>query len=209
MNLHTAAATKLLGSLALALVLTMGWLFVLSPQSSALGELQTQIANAKDQNDTLRLQLISLQRQAAGLDETKRTAHALAEKFPATADQPGLFRDVTAAAGKAGIAAKDVTALTPSPPALQGADGSSGVQLPDQAATGDLARQTVTVSVGATYDRTQRFLSQLESMPRAYLITSVTVTGDDTGMFTSTITGDMFVMPPAPEPEDLDASPAP
>lgn len=202
MNLRTPMATKLLGSLALVLVAAVGWLFVLSPQSSELGEIQTRITDTRDQNDMLRLQLVSLQRQAQALGDTKAGAQALAEKFPPTADQPGLFEQVTSAAEAAGIPARDLTALTPTPPQVGTADPAQGVQLPSQSTSADLARQSVTLSVEGSYAETATLLANLETMPRAYLVTSVTVSGaTDSGGFVTTIVGDMFVMPPAPEPD--------
>jgi hypothetical protein len=62
------------------------------------------------------------------------------------------------------------------------------------------------VSVTGTYDETERLLQNLEHMPRAYLMTSVSLAGGGdgttTGEFTTTITGEMFVMPPIPDPGD-------
>ena len=43
-------------------------------------------------------------------------------------------------------------------------------------------------------------------MPRAYLINSVTLAGGDTGGYTTTVTGEMFVMPPVTDPGDLPAT---
>lgn len=198
MNLHTPAATKLIGSFALVLVAALGWLFVVSPQGTALGEVRAQIDNTRDQNQVLRVQLTKLQAQEKKLDETAADADALAQKFPPTADQPGLFKDVTQAAADAHIPARDVTALTPTPPVVGGATGADGVQLPGEGTGANLARQTVTLSVNGTYDQTQELLANLETMRRAYLINSVTVTGGETTKtFTTTIVGDMFVMPPA------------
>jgi Tfp pilus assembly protein PilO len=203
MNLRSPGATKLLGGLSLGLVAAAGWIFVLSPQTSALGEVQAQIQETKDQNDLLQLQLVVLQRQEKALPETRATADALAARFPPTADQPGLFRAVTAAAVDAGIPARDVTTLTPTPPVLGSATQTEGVQLPSESASPDLARQTVTLTVEGSYRGSQRLLANLEQMPRAYLVTSVTVTtGTDPGTFVTTVTGDMFVMPPPQRPED-------
>jgi hypothetical protein len=62
--------------------------------------------------------------------------------------------------------------------------------------------------VEGDYTSTQDLLANLEDIPRAFLIDSVTlttgeVTPADLGIsFTTTITGDMFVMPPAPDPAD-------
>jgi Tfp pilus assembly protein PilO len=77
-----------------------------------------------------------------------------------------------------------------------------------------LATQDVSVSVTGSYDETERLLQNLEHMPRAYLMTSVALSGSDSaavaadgsttsaGGFTTTITGEMFVMPPIADPGD-------
>ena len=203
MNLRTPAAAKILGSVSLVLIAGGGWLFVLGPETEALGAMQEQIVAAGDQNGLLVQQLVILQKQAADLDSTRATAQALAAKFPPTADQPGLFQQVTAAATGAGIGPKDVTALTPTPPtfgAADPADPTSGVQPVGEGAT-NVARQTLTISVEGDYAATHDLLENLEDLPRAYLINSVSLsTGEGTTSFTTTIIGDMFVMPPAKAP---------
>lgn len=199
MNLSTPGATKIVGALALLVIGAAGWMLVISPQNDALAEVHEQTQNARDQNDLLTLQLATLRKQAAELDITRETARALARKFPPTADQPGLFQQVTGAATAAGIPARDVTALTPTPPTVGAVDPATGVQ--PGASPGGLARQTVTVSVTGGYTATQDLLENLEEMPRAYLVSSVTLSsGSEGGGFTTTITGDMFVMPPAEDP---------
>lgn len=209
MNLATPSATKVVGALVLLLIAAAGWMLVIGPKNDALAEVREQTQTARDQNDLLTLQLATLRRQAAELDATRDTARALARKFPPTADQPGLFQQVTGAATAAGIPPRNVTALTPTPPTVGGADPTAGVQ-PDSGPA-ELARQTVTVSVTGGYTETQDLLENLEEMPRAYLVSSVTLSGGaEEGGFTTTITGDMFVMPPAEDPGpqlDLTSSP--
>jgi Tfp pilus assembly protein PilO len=206
MNLRSPGATKIVGALALLVVVALGWMFVVGPETARLSEVREEIQNTRDQNDTLRLQLVALERQRQELGETRRTARALAVKFPTTADQPGLFEAVTAAAVDAGIGAKGVTTLAPTPPVIGGADPSTGVQLDAPAGGAQLARQSVSVSVQGSYEQTRRLLANLEQMERAYLVTSVTLgAGGETGTFTTTVVGDMFVMPPVPEP-DLEAA---
>ena len=214
MNLHTPAAAKIIGSLTLLLIMVVGWLAVVGPETDELGAVRQQIIDAGDQNRLLAQELFTLRLQAKDLDSTRATADALAAKFPATADQPGVFEQVTAAATAAGIGPKAITALTPTPPAIGAIDPLTGVQ---PAGEGDesLARQTVTLTVTGDYTATQDLLTNLEDIPRAFLIDSVTlttgeVTPGELGIsFTTTITGDMFVMPPAPDPADapLAASP--
>lgn len=199
MNLKTLGATKVLGAVALLLIVALGWQFVVGPKTAALTDVRDQITNTRDQNDVLTLQLITLKKQAAQLDAGRATAKALAAKFPPTADQPGLFREVTGAASAAGIGPKGVTSLSPTPPVVGGADPATGVQLETTGLS--LARQTVAVAVQGNYDQTQRLLENLERMPRAFLITSVALSGGgEDGKYTTTITGDMFVMPPVEDP---------
>jgi hypothetical protein len=208
MNLRTPTATKLVGALALVLVAAAAWMFVLGPKTSALFEVQSEIAAARDQSELLQQQLVSLREQQERLDELRADAQALATRFPATADQPGLFRQVTAAAAEAGIGAEGITSLAPSPPVVGGTDPATGAPLQAPETAVDLGRQTVTVAVEGTYDQTQRLLENLEQMPRAYLVQSLTLTGGGAeGAFTTTITGDMFVMPPVPDPAETPGSP--
>lgn len=213
MDLGTPLATKVLGGLSLAVVAALGWTFVVGPETSTLADTRLQIESVRDQNTVLAAQLATLQKQREELGATRQAARELAVKFPPTADQPGLFEQVTAAAVDAGIGPDGVTTLAPTPPSLGGTDPAAGTAAPaatgtdpaadPAAATGGtlLARQTVTVSVAGSYDETQRLLENLEHMPRAYLISTITLSGDAaTGEYTTTIAGDMFVMPPVKDP---------
>ena len=215
MDLATPAATTAVGSLALLVVAGLGWLLVVGPETDALAQAREEISTVRDQNTVLTSQLAALERQREGLAETRRDARRLAELFPPTADQPGMFEEVTTAAVDAGIGPQGVTTLTPTPPVL-GTTGTEAAAAPAPDPAADpatdpaaapaagaqlLARQTVTVAVTGTYDQTQRLLENLEHMPRAYLVTAVALaSGSEGGEFTTTITGDMFVMPPVIDP---------
>ena len=203
MNIHTPVATKMLGSLALLVIAGAGWMFVVGPATNELAVVREQTQAARDQNELMTLQLLKLEQQAAALDATRAEAAALAAKFPPTADQPGLFEQVNAAATAAGIGPKNVTALTPTPPVVGGVDAAGAVQATPQG-DGALAQQTVTVSIEGDFAATQDLLANLEELPRAYLVDSVTLGGgSETGQYTTTITGTMFVMPPAPDPDEV------
>lgn len=203
MNLSTPGAVKIVGALSLLVVGGLGWTFVVGPETTTLSDVRMEIDNTRDQNDVLALQLITLEKQAEQLGETRRTAKALAERFPPTADQPGLFEMVTASAVDAGIGPKGVTTLAPTPPVIGGTDPAAGVQLDQPVGGAQLARQNVSVSIEGSYAQTQSLLENLEQMSRAYLLTTVTLGGGgDTGRYTTTVTGDMFVMPPVPPPDE-------
>lgn len=195
MRLGTPTGTKVAGAIGLLVVAALGWVLAVGPQTARLGEVREEITTVQDQNLTLAAQLNTLRQQQEELAATRRTARQLAAKFPATADQPGLFQSVTLAAELAGIGADGVTTLAPTPPQVgTTAEGAA-------AATPQLARQTVTVTVVGTYDETQRLLENLEQMPRAYLVTAVNLAVDSkTGSFVTTVAGDMFVMPPVKDP---------
>lgn len=208
MNLRSPAATKILGPLALVIVAALAWMFVLGPAFAELDDVRTQTSAAREQKDVLNGQLTVLREQQQTLPQTRADSAALTASFPATADQPGLFEAVSQAVADAGIPAENLTALTPTPPVVGTGDESAGVELPTEGEAGNLATQTVTVSVEATYDQTRQLLANLETMPRAYLVTSLSVSaGEDNGQFSTTILGDMFVMPVAAVPDVVAAEP--
>lgn len=212
MELGTPKASKVVGALGLLAVAGLGWTFVLGPETSSLADARAEVDAARQQNSVLLQQLSQLKAQEQELQQTRRVARDLQEKFPPTADQPGLFQQVTQAAVDAGIGANGVTTLAPSPPVIGSATGGVSAAQP-AAGSGALASQDVSVSVTGSYDQTEQLLHNLERMKRAYLVTSVSlsgggeattgVVGDSTaGSFTTTIAGRMFVMPPIPDPDD-------
>lgn len=204
MRLRSPGGTKVVGALALLVVAALGWLLVVGPKTAALTEVRTQTVDAVAQTEGLRQQLVVLREQQEQLPRIRSASAGLTTKFPATADQPGLFEAVSAAVSDAGIPVKNLTALTPSPPVIGSGDETAGVPLPTEGAVATLATQSVTVSVNSTYDQTRMLLANLEQMPRAYLVTSLTVTAAEGAGFSTTIIGDMFVMPVA-EDRGLDA----
>ena len=200
MDLNTPNASKVVGGLSLLAIAGLSWVLVLGPETSTLADTRLQVESAREQNQVLAQQLSSLEAQREKLGEMRHTARKLAKKFPPTADQPGLFREVTDAAVDAGIGPNGVTTLAPTAPVIGGADGAVTAD-PPAAGSGQLASQTVSVSITGTYEQTRQLLENLEHMPRAYLITSVTLGGGgDTDSYTTTIAGEMFVMPPIEDP---------
>ena len=198
---RTQGPARLVGGLVLALVAAGGWLGLLGPETSHLADVRAATVDTQDRNLLLAHQVADLREQERHLDEIRATARTLGRIFPPTADQPGLFEMVTQAAQAAGIGPGDVTALTPSPPTAGPTDTTGGVGVTPTSADQVLAHQTVSISVEGGYDETTRLLENLERMPRAYLVSSVTLAGGTASdTFTTTITGDMFVMAPAAPP---------
>lgn len=205
MNLRSATATVVLGGLALALVAALGWVLLLGPLTSEIGETRASVSDAEDRNLTLTSQLAVLQQQADDLSGTRAVAEDLDRLFPPTADQPGLFSALVSAAQGAGYRPQDITTLSPTAPvpvvegvpvdptapAAQGVDASGA----------ELAVQVVTLSVEGGFDQARRLLDRLERLDRAFLVQSVSVTGstEDNG-FTLSLTAATFLAPPLVAP---------
>ncbi len=215
MNLKTPKATKIAGIGAMLVVAVLGWLVLVGPATSAIGETNSAVADAQDRTMLLTTQLSSLQVQADDLSVTREAADGLGRMWPATADQPGFFDAVSGAASSAGYRPADVTTLSPSAPIVVGADGA----VPDDAtattdpATTDPAAdpaatepatgwavQTVSMSVTGGYDQAITFLAKIEDLPRSILVRSIAVSSDS-GDLVLTVNGLTFVASPVVEPD--------
>jgi Tfp pilus assembly protein PilO len=201
MKRRPTTTTKILGGVVMLGIAAAGWALVLSPQTSELADVRGQIEATREQNHTLQQKLSKLEAQRKALPATRATAGALATLFPPTAAQPNLFKAVTAAAVQAGIPQNDVTELTAEAP-LPGTAGSADTaQLPGESTDTDLAAQTVKITVQGNYQQILRLTENLEEQSRAYLVSSLELgVGADQGIYTATVTGQMFVMPAAPDP---------
>lgn len=212
----SARATRLVGGLALGLIAALTWFLLIGPVVGDIGAVGTQRDDAVDRNDTMGLTLDQLQARADDLGATHRAADELSTIFPPTADQPGFFSEVTAAARRAGIPASAITVLSPSAPAIlvdgQLAPAEAAPAPPDApdapgpATVGTVAVQSVSMDVQAPRDRLQDLLARLEEMDRAFLVTSAIVSDDGDAVMLS-LTGSTFVTPPATEP-DLERAPS-
>jgi hypothetical protein len=127
----------------------------------------------------------------------------LATKFPPTADQPTLFRQIGLAAKKAGITENNVTSLGPAAPILGGA--AVGAKLPGAGAgakgTDNLATMAVSFNATGSFTQMVAMLTNLEDLPRSFLITQVNLASADKAKFTIAVQGNMFVYRAVPDPD--------
>lgn len=197
------------GTLVILLVLVAGWFLVVSPKLAAAADLRQQTEAAQSTTGTLQAQIASLQAQAADLPAQQRRLKTYRELVPATADLPGLIHSLTTAARTAqadlvAISPATVSAPSseaPSPaapsPAAGAAEPSPGVEstgpiLPGSttAAGGSSAAVIpVSITVGGKYFILERFLSALETLPRALVVNSVALTADDAATGSQGTTG--------------------
>jgi len=224
MNLRSASATVVLGILGIAVVAIAAWMLLIGPIMGDVSDTEDATQAAVDQNQMMTVQVHGLERQRDELPATKKVAGQLEEIFPATADQPGFFAAVNRAARSAGIPADKVTTLSPTAPVLldasgvPAAEGTTATTPSDgSAVTAELAQQTVSVTVEGSYEQVRKLLGHLEEMPRAFLVSSLSITGGSAGETTGeaaggaagggssnltvSITGSTFVAPPVTYPE--------
>jgi Tfp pilus assembly protein PilO len=213
MNLRSVPVTRFLGVTALVVVLLAGWFLLVGPTVSRLGEVDQRLTDAQDRNSSMSLQLATLRAQAEELPATRQQAQSLAEVFPPTADQPGFFAQVTAAAAAAGIGADDITDITLGAPVVpEDAEAdASGVSpadsLPTTPADPEIALQPVSVMVSGSYRDLTAMLGNLESMRRTLYVTGVDLAeesaeeGAVSETMTITVSGVTFVAPPLEAPD--------
>ena len=209
MNLRSASATALIGSLVLLLTAALGWVLLLGPTLARVGEQREAAEAAADRSALLALQLGRLQAKAEDLGDTERAERRLADLFPPTADQPGFFEQIGEIAREAGYAPGDITTLSPSAPAPLAApapppspteDGSAAEAAP-AGVPSDLAVQTVAMTLEGGYDEARRMLRGLERLDRAFLVRSVALSASgDSSSLTMSISGATYVAPPVPAP---------
>ena len=217
MNLRSASATALIGSLVLLLTAALGWVLLLGPTLARVGEQREAAEAAADRSALLALQLGRLQAKAEDLGDTERAERRLAELFPPTADQPGFFEQIGEIAREAGYAPGDITTLSPSAPAPLAApapppaptDGGAGTGAAPAGVPSDLAVQTVAMTLEGGYDEARRMLRGLERLDRAFLVRSVALSASgDSSSLTMSISGATYVAPPVPAPATDETSQA-
>jgi hypothetical protein len=208
--------TYLIGGVAIVLLAPLSWFFLVSPRIDQAREIGENRAAVQALNAKSAKEIAALTSLKNGLVQERKVAAALAKKFPPTADQPMLFRQIVLAALKAGIPEKSVTSLGPAAPILGGP--SSGAKLPGAGAapatagpggiaaapaTGaeNMATMAVSFNAQGTFPQMVKMLKNLEDLPRSFLITQVNLSSADNANFTIAVQGNMYVHRAVPDPD--------
>lgn len=216
MRFNKIKETYLVGGVAIVLMALLSWFFLVSPRLAQASEIGEHRVAVEALNVKAAEQVTSLTTLKDGLVKERKVAAALAVKFPPTADQPTLFRQIVDAAAKAKIPETSITSLGPAAPIM--GTPSSGAKLPaagavpvggnaaGKAAASAMAAQnmaTMAVSFNAQGDFTQMvaMLKNLENLPRSFLITQVNLSTADKGKFTIAVQGNMYVHRTVPDPD--------
>ena len=143
------------GAVVIAILLVV--LLVL-PKMGQVSAAKEDLAAAKSQQQTLETQKGALEDTQAQAPENRATIDEVQQKIPPTADEPGLLLLINNAALDSGLA---LTTLSPSPPVFDPATGLSTIVL--------------SMSALGTYNEATEFSYQIESLPRAAKITSLSL----------------------------------
>jgi Tfp pilus assembly protein PilO len=141
------------GVLALLLVF-----FLVLPKMGDVGEANEQLEQAETQEQQLQLQLQQLQEAQAEAPETTEEIRQLEELIPPTVDLEGLILLLSGAANRAGV---DVLTVAP------------GTPTPNTEQTFSIIPTAVTAT--GSYFALEEFLYNVETLPRAAKVLSLTV----------------------------------
>lgn len=212
-------------------VLTGGWLLLVSPQRTQAAELRDQAAVQQSTNAQLATQLEVLRAKAEGLPRQEADLAEIAARIPDGPDLPHLLRALAAAGRSAGAEVVAVTPGAPQPvvppapaapapaapaPAAPAAAAPAPAAAPVPAP--GLSEISLAIEVAGDFHEIEQFVAELEDLPRALRITALSLAPgasptdeqgstalEDGRSLRASITGSVFVDAAAAAP----AAPAP
>src|SRR5664280_2848666 len=186
------------------LILAAGWFLLVSPKRSATTALNATAAKQEQDNATVRTQIAALKAQALDLPKKQARLTEISARMPDNPALPSLIRALSDAADKANV---DLMSLSPSAPVALTAAVPATVGL----ATPPVAVQQIplALTVQGKFFQMEQFLSNLESLPRAFVVTTLGVapaapaagaaaggaTAPPVGSLTGTVSAMVFMAP--------------
>jgi type IV pilus assembly protein PilO len=190
------------------LLMVASWFLLLAPQRSQAADLDAQASAVVVENDQLQTQIETLKAEQKDLPQWQAELAAIRTEIPPSPALPGLIRELSNMADKAGVS---LVSLTPAAPVTLGdvATDPAAAAAPAGATglvPGSLAGLDVQLAVTGGYFEIQQFVNNLERLQRVFLTTGVTI-GEDTaaaaadgttsaGELAGTVSGRVFLVPP-------------
>jgi Tfp pilus assembly protein PilO len=182
------------GSVAILLV---GYFLVVSPKSSKAAALRADAETQQQVNDKLTSQIAQLNRQKKDLPRQQAELQKFATKIPDNPGLPAVIRSLSDAADTAGV---ELVGLSQGVPALVSTPGASKpapvaaddlndktkskprtAAAPAAPKTLPIAQMPITITVTGNYSQVSQFLSEIENLPRALLVSGFSITPGDNG----------------------------
>lgn len=193
----------LLTALASLAVLAGGYFMLVSPKANEAAQVREEADTQLAANRKLSSDIAMLKQQAKDLPKKQAELAAFARQIPSNPALPQLIRALSDSADNAG---SRLVAITPSEP--QFGTGAGTAPVAAATATGPaLAHIPLGVEVSGSYSALTQFFSEIEGMPRAFLVTGVNIkeAADSSpnsklrpGDLVATINGRLFMSTTAP-----------
>jgi Tfp pilus assembly protein PilO len=145
MNRRPALIVGLIG-VALAVLVVAG---LILPKASAVRSRQAEVVEATEEQDTLRVQLETLEAAAKDAPKDRKRLKSLQRQVPPTADLPSLIRQLNTTSFEAGV---DFLTIAPGQPVLS--------------ASGTYSIVPVQITVTGGFFAVDEYLFLLEELPR-------------------------------------------
>jgi Tfp pilus assembly protein PilO len=163
---------------AVVVVLLLAVFFLVLPKMNEVSSANDQLDQAVSQEGTLRSQLAALQQAQQDAPQARETIRQVDQAIPPTVDQQGLILLLQNAADQAGV---DLFTITPGGLAFDAATGLTSIDN--------------TMTINGSYFAVTEFMFNIETLPRAAKVTSLTVSpsGDSVTGGGLTATGSVTV----------------
>jgi hypothetical protein len=181
-----------------AVLLALTWFALVGPKRAEAADLREQAASARQANDAMQVRTAQLKAQFATLPQRQAELATLVEQMPPTSEVPRFVRSLDALAATADVRLDGVTPGPGESLDAKPAAGGPAVPAPAPSAGGsttlDVIAVPMTITVHGPYFKTVAFLKGLQSGERAFLVTGVQVTVDETGV-SLVVRGRVFAVP--------------
>ena len=174
MSVGRAARWYIAAGLSAVLVLVAGWFLLVAPQRATAEETQLTAESKEAVNLQTEQQIASLKAQYKDLPDIEKQTAAIRSKLPQSPSMPSLIRQLSSLAKTSGVALVAVAPQTPVPLTDAGA-GQSSLATP-----GQVNQIPVTIKVVGRFANVRLFLSGVERLDRAVLLTGVTIKRSET-----------------------------
>jgi type IV pilus assembly protein PilO len=136
-----------------ALILFLGWWWMIGDQSTVLEQKQKQETALKSEFHDKQLKVVNLEKLKAQLDDMREILRQMLRQLPSKTEMPELLDDVSRAGSAAGL---DVQLFQPGPETIQ---------------DGFYAEKPITVRMIGTYHQFGTFISTVAALQRVIILT--------------------------------------
>ena len=169
------------------LVLAAGWFLLIAPTRADAADIKAQTATQEAANAQLVSSIEQLKVMAQDLPAQEAKLAKINQKIPTQPNLPSFIKELSAIAGDSKVV---LVSMEPSAPAVLNAaaapapatttDGSAPASTTTLGATGtSVSYIQASVSISGGYFNTEQFLTKLEGLKRAFLVTGFEIVASD------------------------------